>query len=105
MVRNGVKTFGSLNLLTLQTGSQDGVNLGISTSTSSLIGITNGLMAFTAALNNTYATDDQLYQLYQSTRSLEIQTGSQNSVNLGISIVTGSLNTFTSSQNLVNLGI
>jgi len=58
---------------------------------SSLIGITNGLMAFTAALDSTYATDAQLYQLYQATASLNEQTGSQDLVNLGISSVTGSL--------------
>jgi hypothetical protein len=59
-----------------QTGSQDLVNLGISSVTGSLIGITNGLMAFTAALDSTYATDAQLYQLYQATQSLELHSGS-----------------------------
>jgi hypothetical protein len=109
-----------------QSGSQDLVNLGISSVTGSLIGITNTLMAFTAALDNTYATDAQLYQLYQATssiqfatRSLNIQTGSQDLVNLGISTYTGSQNiinssvdshilkqaTQTGSQDLVNLGI
>jgi cytoskeletal protein CcmA (bactofilin family) len=58
------------------TASQDSRNLTLSTVTGSLIGITNGLMAFTAALDNTYATDAQLYQLYQSTRSLELHSGS-----------------------------
>jgi hypothetical protein len=49
-------------------------------------------------LDSTYATDAQLYQLYQATasihfatQSLNVQTGSQDSVNLGISSVTGSL--------------
>ncbi len=81
-----------------QSSSQDLVNLGISSVTGSLIGITNGLMAFTAALDSTYATDAQLYQLYQSTasihfatQSLNTQTGSQDLVNLGISTFTGSL--------------
>jgi hypothetical protein len=81
-----------------QSSSQDLVNLGISSVTGSLIGIANGLMAFTAALDNTYATDAQLYQLYQSTasihfatQSLNTQTGSQDLVNLGISTFTGSL--------------
>ena len=84
--------------LNTQTGSQDLVNLGISSVTGSLIGITNGLMAFTAALDSTYATDAQLYQLYQATasihfgtQSLNTQTGSQDLVNLGISTFTGSL--------------
>jgi hypothetical protein len=109
-----------------QSGSQDLVNLGISSVTGSLIGITNTLMAFTAALDNTYATDAQLYQLYQATssiqfatRSLNIQTGSQDIVNFNISTYTGSQNvinssvdshilkqaTQTGSQDLVNLGI
>jgi hypothetical protein len=81
-----------------QSSSQDLVNLGISSVTGSLIGITNGLMAFTAALDTTYATDAQLYQLYQATasihfttQSLNTQTGSQDLVNLGISTATGSL--------------
>ena len=81
-----------------QSSSQDLVNLGISSVTGSLIGITNGLMAFTAALDTTYATDAQLYQLYQATasihfttQSLNTQTGSQDLVNLGISTFTGSL--------------
>jgi len=119
--------------LNTQTGSQDLVNRGISSvtgsintttssfnsvfsqigsTTSSLIGITNGLMAFTAALDSTYATDAQLYQLYQATSSihsttasLNIQTGSQDLVNRGISSVTGSINTTTSSFNSVFLGI
>jgi hypothetical protein len=119
--------------LNTQTGSQDLVNRGISSvtgsintttssfnsvfsqigsTTSSLIGITNGLMAFTAALDSTYATDAQLYQLYQATASihsttasLNIQTGSQDLVNRGISSVTGSINTTTSSFNSVFLGI
>jgi len=59
-----------------QTGSQDLVNLGISSVTGSLIGITNGLMAFTAALDSTYATDAQLLPLLQATASLNEQTGS-----------------------------
>jgi hypothetical protein len=102
-----------------QTGSQDLVNLGISSVTGSLIGITNGLMAFTAALDSTYATDAQLYQLYQATASIQFataslntQTGSQNTINFNISVVTSSIDshilkqaTQTGSQDLVNLGI
>jgi hypothetical protein len=98
--------------LNTQTGSQDLVNLGISSVTGSLIGITNGLMAFTAALDSTYATDAQLYQLYQATASLNTQTGSQDIVNFNISVVTSSIDshilkqaTQTGSQDLVNLGI
>ena len=71
------------------TASFNALLSGISTSTGSLIGITNGLMAFTAALDDTYATDAELNSF----------TESQNNVNLGISISTGSLNQFTSSFN------
>ena len=109
-------TTGSINR---QSGSQDLVNLGISSVTGSLIGITNGLMAFTAALDNTYATDAQLYQLYHATASIQFataslntQTGSQNTINFNISVVTSSIDshilkqaTQTGSQDLVNLGI
>jgi hypothetical protein len=52
------------------------LNSNLYTSTGSLIGITNGLMAFTAALDSTYATDAQLFQLYQATQSLELHSGS-----------------------------
>lgn len=102
-----------------QSSSQDLVNLGISSVTGSLIGITNGLMAFTAALDSTYATDAQLYQLYQATASIQFataslntQTGSQDIVNFNISVITSSIDshilkqaTQTGSQDLVNLGI
>jgi hypothetical protein len=66
--------------------------------TGSLIGITNGLMAFTAALDNTYATDAQLYQLYQSTRSLELHSGSM----VG---VTNGLMAYTASNTSLNTGL
>ena len=112
--------------LNTQTGSQSNLNsqIGIATSSlnsvsASLIGITNGLMAFTAALDSTYATDAQLYQLYQATASIQFataslntQTGSQNSINFNISVVTSSIDAHilkqaiqTGSQDLVNLGI
>ena len=61
-------------------------------------------MAFTAALDNTYATDAQLYQLYQATASihsatasLNTETGSQANLNAQIGIATSSLNTFSGS--------
>jgi hypothetical protein len=88
-----------------QTASQDLVNLGISSVTGSLIGITNGLMAFTASLDNTYATDAQLYQLYQATRSLEIQTGSQNSLNTSVGLITSSIYGEITSFNNVFSGV
>jgi len=73
------------------TASQDGRNLTLSTVTGSLIGITNGLMAFTASLDNTYATDAQLYQLYQATRSLELHSGSMVGVTNGLMALTASM--------------
>jgi len=81
-------TTASLNQFT---ASQDSRNLTLSIVTGSLIGITNGLMAFTASLDNTYATDAQLYQLYQSTASIQSFTASQDSRNFTLSTVTGSL--------------
>jgi hypothetical protein len=80
------------------TASQDTRNLTLSTVTGSLIGITNGLMAFTAALDNTYATDAQLYQLYQATRSLELHSGSM----VG---VTNGLMAYTASNTSLNTGL
>ena len=93
---------GSINQATASlqqfTASQDSRNLTLSTVTGSLIGITNGLMAFTAALDNTYATDAQLYQLYQSTRSLELHSGSM----VG---VTNGLMAYTASNTSLNTGL
>jgi len=113
LATNGVvSSSNQLFELNQQTGSQNSVNLAISSVTGSLIGIANGLMAFTAALDNTYATDAQLYQLYQATasvhfttQSLNTQTGSQDLVNRGISSVTGSINTTTASFDSVFLRI
>jgi hypothetical protein len=75
-----------------------GLNSNLYRATGSLIGITNGLMAFTAALDNTYATDAQLYQLYQSTRSLELHSGSM----IG---VTNGLMAYTASNSTLNTGL
>ena len=80
------------------TASQDVRNFVVSQVTGSLIGITNGLMAFTAALDNTYATDAQLYQLYQATRSLELHSGSM----IG---VTNGLMAYTASNSTLNTGL
>ena len=88
-------TTASLNQFT---ASQDSRNFVVSQVTGSLIGITNGLMAFTAALDNTYATDAQLYQLYQSTRSLELHSGSM----VG---VTNGLMAYTASNTSLNTGL
>ena len=84
-------TTASLNQFT---ASQDSRNLTLSTVTGSLIGITNGLMAFTAALDNTYATDAQLHQLYQATRSLELNSGSMIGVTNGLMAYTSSNETW-----------
>jgi hypothetical protein len=73
------------------TASQDDRNFVVSQVTGSLIGITNGLMAFTAALDNTYATDAQLYQLYQATRSIELTTGSLIGITNGLMAFTAAL--------------
>jgi hypothetical protein len=81
-------TTASLNQFT---ASQDSRNLTLSTVTGSLIGITNGLMAFTAALDSTYATDAQLYQLYQATRSLELHSGSMVGITNQLMVVTSSM--------------
>jgi hypothetical protein len=80
------------------TASQDDRNFVVSQVTGSLIGITNGLMAFTAALDNTYATDAQLYQLYQATQSLELHSGSM----IG---VTNGLMAYTASNTTLNTGL
>ncbi len=82
------QTTASLNT---QTGSQNSINLGISIVTGSLIGITNGLMAFTAALDSTYASDVQLLPILQATRSIELHSGSM----IGI---TNELMAYTSSN-------
>ncbi len=99
LATNGVvSSSNQLFELNQQTGSQNSVNLGISTSTGSLIGITNGLMAFTASLDNTYATDAQLYQLYAETSSMKAEIG-------GIEAYTASLKgaaIVSSSQQITN---
>ena len=71
-----------------------GLNSNLYRATGSLIGITNGLMAFTAALDNTYATDAQLYQLYQATRSLELLSGSMIGITNGLMAYTSSNETW-----------
>jgi prophage maintenance system killer protein len=85
------------------TASQDSRNLILSTVTGSLIGITNGLMAFTAALDNTYATDAQLYQLYAATASINTTTGSLKGEIAGLESYTASLKaqTIFSSSNQI----
>jgi hypothetical protein len=86
------------------TASQDSRNFTLSQVTGSLIGITNGLMAFTAALDNTYATDAQLFQLYQATRSIELTTGSLIGITNGLMAFTAALdNTYATDAQLYQL--
>jgi hypothetical protein len=86
------------------TASQDSRNFTLSQVTGSLIGIANGLMAFTAALDNTYATDAQLYQLYQATRSIELTTGSLIGITNGLMAFTAALdNTYATDAQLYQL--
>jgi hypothetical protein len=81
-----------------------GLNSNLYTATGSLIGITNGLMAFTAALDSTYATDAQLFQLYQATRSIELTTGSLIGITNGLMAFTAALdNTYATDAQLYQL--
>jgi hypothetical protein len=59
--------------------------------TSSIQSDVNSIKDWTASLELINTIDTELLQFYQTTASLNTQTGSQNSINLGISIVTGSL--------------
>ncbi len=70
------------------------LNSNLYRATGSLIGITNGLMAFTAALDSAYATDAQLYQLYQATRSIELHSGSMVGITNGLMVYTSSNETW-----------
>jgi hypothetical protein len=66
----------------------------------------NGTTIGAQALNDfTASTNSQLQRVYQTTSSLNIQTGSQDLVNLRISSTTGSINTTTSSFDSVFLRI
>ena len=82
----------------IQTGSQDLVNLAISTSTGSLVGITNGLMALTASMKaEAIVSSSQQVQNYFTFA----KTGSANTF-YGNQIVTGSLNVSGSSHTIQN---
>ena len=111
----------SVTLFGVHTASQTTINSGISAVTgafatelgeiqNTLTGHRNelnGIEAWTASLDDTYATDAQLYRLYQATRSLELHSGSvdnsitlfgahtasQTTINSGISAVTGAFAT------------
>jgi hypothetical protein len=95
-------TTASINSFTSSTNAHI---VGISTYTSSneswkdgVRGELNGIEAWTASLDNIYATDAQLYQLYQSTRSIELHSGSM----VGI---TNMLMAYTSSNETWKTGI
>jgi hypothetical protein len=95
LVNTGISSVtGSINTTT---SSFDSVFLGISSVTGSLIGITNTLMAFTAALDSTYATDAQLYELYQATASIHFATSSLNSFSGSIQSEVGGIESYTAS--------
>jgi hypothetical protein len=88
-----------------------------------MVGVTNGLMAYTASnetwkdgvrgeisgieawtasLDSLYATDAQLFQLYQATRSIELTTGSLIGITNGLMAFTASLdNTFATDVQLL----
>ena len=72
------------------------LNSNLYTATGSLIGITNGLMAWTASLDSTYATDAQLLPILQATRSLEILSGSMIGITNGLMAYTASNQTWRS---------
>jgi hypothetical protein len=65
-------------------------------------------MAFTAALDNTYATDAQLYQLYAATASINTTTGSLKGEIAGLEAYTASLKAaaiVSSSQQVQNYDV
>ena len=70
------------------------LNSNLYTATGSLIGITNGLMAWTASLDSTYATDVQLLPILQATRSLELLSGSMIGITNGLMAYTASNETW-----------
>jgi hypothetical protein len=70
------------------------LNSNLYTATGSLIGITNGLMAWTASLDSTYATDAQLLPILQATRSLELLSGSMIGITNGLMAYTASNETW-----------
>ena len=72
------------------------LNSNLYTATGSLFGITNGLMAWTASLDNTFATDAQLLPILQATRSLELLSGSMIDITNGLMAYTASNQTWRS---------
>ena len=73
--------------------------------TGSLQAQLNGLMGFTASLDNTYATDAQLLPILQATRSLELHSGSMIGITNELMSYTASLKgaaIVSSSQQITN---
>jgi hypothetical protein len=60
---SGTKVFNSINLLTLQTGSQDGVNLGISTFTGSIREELNSIEAYTSSLKTALSVTESMLNI------------------------------------------
>jgi hypothetical protein len=88
-----------------QTASQDLVNLNISTYTGSneswkagIRGEVSAIEAWTASLDSTYATDAQLYQLYQATASIHFTTSSINSTTASLIGIANGLMALTASM-------
>ena len=87
--------------LELNSGSMIGVTNGLMAYTSSnetwktgIRGEISGIEAWTASLDSLYATDAQLTQLYQATRSIELTTGSLIGITNGLMAYTSSNETW-----------
>jgi len=99
----------STRSLELHSGSMIGVTNGLMAYTASnetwkdgVRGEISGIEAWTASLDSLYATDAQLFQLYQATRSIELTTGSLIGITNGLMAFTASLdNTFATDVQLL----
>ena len=81
------------------------LNSNLYNGTGSLQAQLNGLMGFTASLDNTYATDVQLLPILQATRSLELHSGSMIGITNDLMAYTASLKAaaiVSSSQQITN---
>ena len=67
------------------------LNSNLYNGTGSLQAQLNGLMGFTASLDNTYATDVQLLPILQATRSLELHSGSMVGITNELMALTASM--------------
>ena len=71
------------------------LNSNLYNGTGSLQAQLNGLMGFTASLDNTYATDVQLLPILQATRSLELHSGSMIGITNDLMALTASMKNST----------